>query len=953
MRKALGAHIYAGGFTVGISKYFDVIAHFEHAAYGKDAVELNFPDLPVIAGGPAAWRNFKLPTGRDRIRFVYANPPCACWSTASHGRSYGWEDDPRLAMHHDVFGLLPEIEPDVFAFESVPPYFTKGRSHVDSLIEKAKALGYSATIVKHDSQHHGVPQSRRRVFLVFHRVAIDWEIPEFDRTVTVREALKRVGKRKTRGYSTAITEKHRYLLPHTNPGESLAKVFDRLFPSAPQNERSQIAGRPSFLDVRFPLDRPGPIVIAGKPIHPTEERYLSQEELAEICSFPPDFKWPSGKGFADITGYMSRGVMPKVGEWLAENVARAIETGKRLNRETAEVLDINTGPGYLYDLTPVVHQVELPWAEDDSGPAALPALAAPAVVTDPVPRPRAGTAVVDWSPRLCGSTAWGGHFRAADPDGIELLSFSKSGNTLQSWESAFEWSPRRIADAADILNDYDRVVLCDIACFTPKVPIGDDGRPYYLSVLEKVTRRWTAVFHGGTYPTKHDATIDAVFSSPGFARTLLTPRLGQATRRLAQWPDLKFVHLPHYAYDPAQSPPRRDAKGRTRGAIMTARVTSNKGQNAAMAMLDRLAGDVDVWGYSAYGFPSSAYSIWELGVGLGYGQVTKPMLPPGKEHATNPDVTKFTTGFYDLRAANGSHYRYHGAYRTLDEIDWSPWLYINLASPDFADILEYTILDAVFAGAIVAVPENFLGEVDYKTVVTFPFEGSTICWDAVKGVIREGKTFDRDAVAAVINRYLKMPTKRLAEIADAQLVEFTKLHDPAATLAAIDGIFTGGRPMPKTVTTAKSTVPPPAKGQNLSAYVLTLVAAGIGDRDVQAAVHEHFPPVSVSAGRPAPVIPPPKPMRASKTPLPPPAAVPARPNGAQRSLGFVPPSGARPAKGSGARIRELLLRGFMTPKILELIHVEFPGSKAGPSDVSWNKQKLRKDADAAGLPRPL
>ena len=59
-----------------------------------------------------------------------------------------------------------------------------------------------------------------------------------------------------------------------------------------------------------------------------------------------------------------------------------------------------------------------------------------------------------------------------------------------------------------------------------------------------------------------------------------------------------------------------------------------------------------------------------------------------------------------------------------------------------------------------------------------------------------------------------------------------------------------------------------------------------------------------------------------------------------------PPATAKPPSpagiGSGARIRQLLQEGLHTDAILSIIHREFPGSKAGPSDVSWNKGKLKK-----------
>jgi hypothetical protein len=73
--------------------------------------------------------------------------------------------------------------------------------------------------------------------------------------------------------------------------------------------------------------------------------------LAAICSFPPDYKWPVDT-FGEISSLMSRGVMPKVGEWLAENVARAINDGKKLNRESSEILDITSSAWSYGELQP-------------------------------------------------------------------------------------------------------------------------------------------------------------------------------------------------------------------------------------------------------------------------------------------------------------------------------------------------------------------------------------------------------------------------------------------------------------------------------------------------------------------------------------------------------------------------------------------------------------------------
>ncbi len=78
--KAIGSHIFAGGFTIGVKKHFNVLAHFEGDGYGADTFSLNYPEIPVFVG-PENW-----PTGDYKdVDFIYGNPPCAPWSTLGSG----------------------------------------------------------------------------------------------------------------------------------------------------------------------------------------------------------------------------------------------------------------------------------------------------------------------------------------------------------------------------------------------------------------------------------------------------------------------------------------------------------------------------------------------------------------------------------------------------------------------------------------------------------------------------------------------------------------------------------------------------------------------------------------------------------------------------------------------------------------------------------------------------
>ena len=349
---AVGANIFAGGFTLGVAKHFHVLAHLEHAdLYGAAVAAANFNGLEIYAPDDdaqvlAAWpAKFK-----HKIDLVYSNPPCAVWSTLGGAaqRGFDWRDDPRLQRIKDIFALIDRYRPKIWTWESVCPAFTKGREFVDTLVKAAAALGYSATYVFIDARWHGIPQSRKRFFLVLHKVAIEWRAPAYDETTDAFETIKqvkalRMGDLKPKRNS--VLEK---LIKAARPGEPIAKTYDRMFGADyPKNSKGQAQGRLALSARRLGLDGPSGAVVTPWLWHPKEHRQLALEEFAALTGFPQDYKWEErGKARHDPTvRLMARGVMPPVGAWLAENFARAIRANKALKMVETNYADFRLPPG--------------------------------------------------------------------------------------------------------------------------------------------------------------------------------------------------------------------------------------------------------------------------------------------------------------------------------------------------------------------------------------------------------------------------------------------------------------------------------------------------------------------------------------------------------------------------------------------------------------------------------
>lgn len=354
---ALGANIFAGGFTLGVSKHFKVLGHLEHDDYGAAVAHANL-NVPVYTS-IEEWPK-KLP---EKLDWLYANPPCAIWSLAAArrvGSGYAWRDDPRLQRIRDIFALVDRYKPDVWTWESVCQAFQKGREFVEEIADMAEKRGYSASYVLIDAMYLNTPQTRKRFFLVLHKIDIDWEKakPSFGKTITAGQALRRVKPMK--GHSTEIPKGTCELrvIKKTKPGMRLQDAYDKMFPKPKLGDRGQKLGRPSFLKRRLHPNRVSGVVIGETLFHPTEHRYLAVNEAAALCGFPQSWKWPKKRASYDL---LARGVMPPVGEWLAKQVAAAVRKGKRLRKPTRQLVDFRLPPGLIRQVGDLPAGVDLDW----------------------------------------------------------------------------------------------------------------------------------------------------------------------------------------------------------------------------------------------------------------------------------------------------------------------------------------------------------------------------------------------------------------------------------------------------------------------------------------------------------------------------------------------------------------------------------------------------------------
>ena len=112
-------------------------------------------------------RKFDFSAFTDRVGLLSGGPPCQPWSQSGHR----WGEADR----RDLLGMMPElvatVRPEVFLFENVPglAMFDEGRylnNLIESLRQPTRELRYGVLVAVFNAADFGVPQVRKRVFIL-------------------------------------------------------------------------------------------------------------------------------------------------------------------------------------------------------------------------------------------------------------------------------------------------------------------------------------------------------------------------------------------------------------------------------------------------------------------------------------------------------------------------------------------------------------------------------------------------------------------------------------------------------------------------------------------------------------------------------------------------------------------------------------------------------------------
>ena len=350
----------AGGLSLGFCKAgFEIVQAVENEPNASTTYRLNNPNTDLIEEDiqrldPAiCLRRVGLRSGE--LTALIAGPPCQGFSESN--RRTRTTTNPKNHLYKDFLRFLKVMRPMWMVFENVSGLRTLSHGLILQLItEGCNDIGYKTESMELDSAHYGVPQHRRRLFVIGNRAGLPVLFPTpthgdgREPFVTVQEAISdlpvlengasidylpyRNGEQNLSTYQRAM----RVVPPRTNcvQGNLVSrngkKIIRRYLHIAPGQNWEAIPRRlldnyedPSRCHTgiyrRLEWDKPAGVIGNFRKnmlVHPSEHRGLSVREAARLQSFPDDYV------FLGSIGFQQQQVADAVPPLLAEAVASSI-----------------------------------------------------------------------------------------------------------------------------------------------------------------------------------------------------------------------------------------------------------------------------------------------------------------------------------------------------------------------------------------------------------------------------------------------------------------------------------------------------------------------------------------------------------------------------------------------------------------------------------------------------
>jgi DNA (cytosine-5)-methyltransferase 1 len=308
-----------GGFDLGFKQegYKIVLA----SDIWKTAVEtykLNFPETYVVQKDirTLTERELKIvlkKAGIKKIDVVIGGPPCQCF-TRMNNNNLSMKDE-RNSLFRNYIAVIRKLRPRFVVMENVADLLVRkdenGRKFVDMICRSFNRAGYHVKYHVFKTELYGVPQKRRRViFIASQKKDMNLTFPKGSkRKCTVGPCLKKIqGKRNLENNKITVNQPGVLeRIKHIPPGGYYEHLPDYLKTVKVRKGKPVIVKRYGSYYRRLDSDQPAITFTNNYLIHPEENRFITNREMAVLHTFPVDFKF---LGNLDDVGQMIANAVP-------------------------------------------------------------------------------------------------------------------------------------------------------------------------------------------------------------------------------------------------------------------------------------------------------------------------------------------------------------------------------------------------------------------------------------------------------------------------------------------------------------------------------------------------------------------------------------------------------------------------------------------------------------------
>lgn len=317
----------AGGMSLGFdnAKFENVLA-VEYEKSFAETYSFNFPEHNIKVADIKSISNeeIKKIVGNNKIDVIIGGPPCQGFSIAGKiGRNF--IDDERNQLFKEFVRFVDVVKPRIFVMENVAALKThnKGKT-IEEIIKEFEKIGYTVKCDVLNAVDYGVPQQRRRIFVIGTLGKENkFNFPKkTTKQMTIKEALNGLPELKS-GETSDI--------PNHNAMNHSKQMLEKMSYVKDGGDRNDIPEdiRPKSGDIRkyirYNSNEPS-ICITGdmrKVFHFNQNRALTGRELARIQTFPDDFIFKGNAG--KVQQQIGNAVPPKLAFQIANSVKEVLD----------------------------------------------------------------------------------------------------------------------------------------------------------------------------------------------------------------------------------------------------------------------------------------------------------------------------------------------------------------------------------------------------------------------------------------------------------------------------------------------------------------------------------------------------------------------------------------------------------------------------------------------------